>query len=52
MNYSDLITMVVLVLVPAVAAWWWIQKANGRNRQDHGRVSPGDAGASRRSEPK
>lgn len=29
MNLSDLITMVILILVPAVAAWWWIQRANG-----------------------
>jgi hypothetical protein len=52
MNYSDLITMVVLIVVPAVAAWWWIQKTNDRNSQGFGRVSPGDAGTTKRDDPK
>ena len=52
MNYSDLITMVTLIVVPAVAAWWWIQRANDRNRRGYGRVSPGDAGTTKRDDSK
>ncbi|MDP2370413.1 hypothetical protein [Rhodoferax sp.] len=50
MNYSDLITMVVLIVVPAIAAWWWIQKSNGRNGA--GQVRPSDASAAKRDAPK
>ena len=47
MNLSDLITMVILILVPAVVAWWWTQKANGTPTYRPGRPKDdgkGDAG--------
>lgn len=52
MNYSDLITMTILIVVPAVAAWWWIQRDSDKSRRGYGPVSPGDAGAAKRDDPK
>ena len=52
MNYQSLLTMLVLVLVPAIAAWWWIQRANGKVNPGNRKLPLSDTGAAKRQDPK